>query len=65
MLAQGNVDVRAGNFLMLCAVSAVVFAAVAFFAGGNILFGWAGALARVFSSLRLRLAHAHQALSEI
>src|SRR5208282_3612267 len=29
MLAQGNVDVRAGNFLMLCAVSALVFADVA------------------------------------
>jgi tight adherence protein B len=42
MLAQGNVDVRAGNFLMLCAVSAVVFAAIAFIAGGNVLFGWAG-----------------------
>src|SRR5450759_703151 len=26
MLAQGNVDVRAGNFLMLCALSALVFA---------------------------------------
>jgi tight adherence protein B len=26
VLAQGNVDVRAGNFLMLCAISAVVFA---------------------------------------
>jgi tight adherence protein B len=42
MLAQGNVDVRAGNFLMLCAVSALVFAAIAFIAGGNVLFGWAG-----------------------
>jgi tight adherence protein B len=42
MLAQGNVDVRAGNFLMLCAVSAVILAFVAFLAGGNALFGWAG-----------------------
>jgi tight adherence protein B len=48
MLAQGNVDVRAGNFLMLCAVSAVVFAAIAFFAGGNVMFGWAGALLGFF-----------------
>jgi len=48
MLAQGNVDVRAGNFLMLCAVSAVAFAAIAFFAGGNIMFGWAGALLGFF-----------------
>src|SRR5208282_4854144 len=29
VLAQGAVDVRAGNFLMLCAVSAVIFAVVA------------------------------------
>src|SRR5208337_5681702 len=42
MLAQGNVDVRAGNFLMLCGVSALVFAAVAIIAGSNLLFGWAG-----------------------
>src|ERR1700687_4432578 len=35
ILAQGNVDVRTGNFLMLCAVSSLVFAAFAFFAGGN------------------------------
>jgi tight adherence protein B len=48
MLAQGNVDVRAGNFLMLCAVSAVAFAAIAFLAGGNIMFGWAGALLGFF-----------------
>jgi tight adherence protein B len=48
MLAQGNVDVRAGNFLMLCIVSAVLLAAIAFFAGGNILFGWVGALLGFF-----------------
>jgi tight adherence protein B len=48
MLAQGNVDVRAGNFLMLCAVSAVVFAVVAFVTGGNLLFGWAGAVLGFF-----------------
>ena len=48
MLAQGNVDVRAGNFLMLCAFSAVVFAVIAFVAGGNILFGWAGAVLGFF-----------------
>src|SRR6267143_5416305 len=28
MLAQGNIDVRAGNFLMLCAVSALVLGAI-------------------------------------
>jgi tight adherence protein B len=48
ILAQGNVDVRAGNFLMLCAVAALVLAAVAFFAGGNIMFGWVGALLGFF-----------------
>ncbi len=48
MLAQGSVDVRAGNFLMLCAVSAVVFAAIAVIAGGNPLFGWAGGVLGFF-----------------
>src|ERR1017187_4429325 len=48
MLAQGNVDVRAGNFLMLCVVSAVVLAAVAIVAGGNLMFGWAGAVLGFF-----------------
>src|SRR5271163_1298921 len=48
MLAQGNVDVRAGNFLMLCAVSALLFAVVAAIAGGNLVFGWAGAVLGFF-----------------
>jgi tight adherence protein B len=48
ILAQGNVDVRAGNFLMLCAVSAVVIAVVASIAGGNLLFAWAGGLLGFF-----------------
>jgi len=48
MLAQGNVDVRAGNFLMVCAVSAMVLAVIAFVAGGNVAFGWAGALLGFF-----------------
>ena len=48
VLAQGNVDVRAGNFLMLCGISAVVFAIVASVAGGNLLFAWAGALLGFF-----------------
>jgi len=48
MLAQGNVDVRAGNFLMVCAVSAVLFAFVAVVAGGNLLFGWAGGIVGFF-----------------
>jgi tight adherence protein B len=48
MLAQGNLDVRAGNFLMLCAASALIFAVVGFVAGGNLLFGWAGGLLGFF-----------------
>jgi tight adherence protein B len=48
MLAQGDVDIRAGNFLMICGVSAVVLAAIAVFAGNNLLFGWAGGLLGFF-----------------
>src|SRR5208337_36444 len=63
MLAQGDVDVRAGNFLMLCAVSALVFAAIAFIAGGNLVFGWVGAVLGFFipyayaSHMRTRRFH--------
>ncbi|MGA7295448.1 MAG: type II secretion system F family protein [Terriglobales bacterium] len=48
MLAQGSVNVRAGNFLMFCVVTAVALAAVAIVAGGNVLFGWAGGLIGFF-----------------
>ena len=48
LLAQGHVDVRAGNFLMLCAFAALIFAVLAFFAAGNIVFAWAGALLGFF-----------------
>jgi tight adherence protein B len=48
MLAQGNIDVRAGNFLMLCVATALVLAVIAVIAGGNILFGWAGLLLGFF-----------------
>ncbi len=48
MLAQGNVDVRAGNFLMLCVVSALIFGAIAAVAGGNLMFAWAGVLLGFF-----------------
>ncbi len=48
MLAQGSVDVRAGNFLMLCVVSAILLAAIAAIAGGSFLFGWVGALLGFF-----------------
>jgi len=48
MLAQGNVDIRAGNFLMLCGASSVVLGVFAIVAGGNLMFGWAGALLGFF-----------------
>ena len=48
MLAQGNVDIRAGNFLMLCVASAIVFGGIAIFAGGQVVFGWAGLLLGFF-----------------
>jgi len=47
-LEQGNIDVRAGNFIMLCVISVFVFAAIAFIVGGNLLFGWVGALIGFF-----------------
>lgn len=47
-LEQGNIDVRAGNFLMLCIISALVFALIGFISGGNLIFGWVGALVGLF-----------------
>jgi len=48
LLSQGEVDIRAGNFLVLCLGSALVFGLILFFAGGNVLFGWAGLLIGFF-----------------
>jgi tight adherence protein B len=48
VLAQGHVDVRAGNFLMLCAASALLIAVVAYIAGGNIMFAWVGVVLGFF-----------------
>jgi len=48
MLTQGDLNVRAGNFLMLCVVSAAVLGIVLFIAGGNLIFGWAGAILGFF-----------------
>ena len=42
MLTQGHVDIRAGNFLMLCIVSAVVFAVLLALASGQLIMAWAG-----------------------
>lgn len=48
MLEQGNVDIRAGNFLMMCVASAGVLALIFFIAGGNLIFGWTGAILGFF-----------------
>jgi tight adherence protein B len=42
MLTQGEVNVRAGNFLLFCALSSVVFGLAFMLAGGGAAFGWAG-----------------------
>jgi tight adherence protein B len=42
MLSQGDVDVRAGNFLIFCLLASVAFGAAFMIAGGSVLFGWAG-----------------------
>ena len=42
MLSQGDVNVRAGNFLIFCLMSGVVFGLAFMVAGGSLLFGWAG-----------------------
>ncbi len=47
-LAQGHVDIRAGNFLILCGVFGVGLALVAFLIGGKLVFGWAGLLLGFF-----------------
>ncbi|MBZ5654740.1 MAG: type II secretion system F family protein [Acidobacteriia bacterium] len=48
MLTQGDVNVRAGNFLLYCVVGAAVFGLLFFIAGGNLIFGWAGAILGFF-----------------
>src|SRR6266496_5662571 len=42
VLDQGEVKIRAGNFLVFSAVSAMLFGAILYFAGGSVLFAWAG-----------------------
>ncbi len=48
VLAQGNIDVRAGNFLMLCVASALLLAVISYIAGGNIIFAWVGVVLGFF-----------------
>src|SRR5437762_9595436 len=42
MLTQGEFNVRAGNFLFVCVLSALLFGLAFMIAGGKPLFGWAG-----------------------
>ena len=48
MLNQGEVNIRPGNFLMICVLCSAVLGVVLFFAADNLLFGWAGALLGFF-----------------
>jgi len=48
MLQQGSVDIRAGNFLILCAVSALVVGVIAMIVGRGFVFAWAGGLVGFF-----------------
>ncbi|HUK17534.1 MAG TPA: type II secretion system F family protein [Bryobacteraceae bacterium] len=45
LLSQADLNLRAGNMLIICMVSAVLFAAVALVLGGSAVFGWAGLMA--------------------
>jgi len=42
MLSQAMLDYRAGNFLLVCVLSAATMGAIVAFASGNAMFGWAG-----------------------
>lgn len=48
MLQQGSVDIRAGNFLILCAASALIIGVSAMIIGKAFVFAWAGALVGFF-----------------
>jgi tight adherence protein B len=47
-LTQGDLNVRAGNFLMVCVVCAAVFGLVLFIAAGNLIFAWPGVILGFF-----------------
>jgi tight adherence protein B len=44
MLSQADLDIRAGNMLLLCGASGFGVGIVALFVGGSAVFGWAGLL---------------------
>ena len=44
MLSQADMDMRAGNMLLLCGASGIVFGVIAVLVGKSVIFGWAGLL---------------------
>ena len=42
LLSQAGLDMRAGNMLMLCAVSGLVVAVIAYYVGQSLVFAWVG-----------------------
>ena len=48
LLSQADLDIRAGNMLLLCGACGVGFAVFAFYAGGSLLFGWLGLVLGAF-----------------
>jgi tight adherence protein B len=48
MLSQADLDIRAGNMLLLCGASGLVCAVIAGYLGGQIMFAWAGLLLGTF-----------------
>jgi tight adherence protein B len=48
MLEQGSVDLRAGNFLIICVAAGIALAVIAVIFGHNVMFGWAGLLLGFF-----------------
>jgi tight adherence protein B len=48
LLSQADLDIRAGNMLLLCAGSGIVLGVIAFSMGGAIIFGWLGLLLGAF-----------------
>jgi len=48
MLSQADLDIRAGNMLLLCAGSGIALSVIAFYLGGAIIFAWVGLLLGTF-----------------
>lgn len=48
MLSQGAIEMRAGNYLLICLASAVVVGTLSFIWGGQVFLAWAGGLVGFF-----------------